>query len=229
VSCFCIEDIYYYKGRPLTEPNCTYLKKLQIIKSCLQGEISTIALTNNFTIFGLPIMNTNFSTILQEINLLPYKISTIQFRYLNSKKILCIKYYKPREKERDNCLNNQRMDRNIDKAIFRVTPQIQSDIYNLFVYNNGKEEFYDIAYIPGYNTSVLMNRIFRNIKENQNLDALEESDEEGEFENEEEDKYVFLDRSFKMNCQYNYKFKKWVPLSLASKSDRIVSFSLIQK
>ena len=28
VSCFCIEDIYYYKGRPLTEPNCNYLKKL---------------------------------------------------------------------------------------------------------------------------------------------------------------------------------------------------------
>jgi hypothetical protein len=62
-----------------------------------------------------------------------------------------------------------------------------------------------------------MNKIFRNMKENYNLDALEESDDEAEFENEKEDKYVFLDRCVKMNCQYNHKFKKWVPLSLAQK------------
>jgi hypothetical protein len=73
-----------------------------------------------------------------------------------------------------------------------------------------------------------MNKLFRNIKENQNLDALEESDDEEEFENEREDKFVFLERSFKMNCQYNSKFKKWVPLSLAAKGDRIISTNLLQ-
>jgi hypothetical protein len=70
-----------------------------------------------------------------------------------------------------------------------------------------------------------MNKLFRNIKENINLDALEESDDEAEFENEKEDKYVFLDRSFKMNCQYNHKFKKWVPVSLAPKDSRIISLN----
>ena len=35
-----------------------------------------------------------------------------------------------------------------------------------------------------------MNNIFRNIKENTNLDALEESDDEEEFENISLDKYV---------------------------------------
>ena len=61
-----------------------------------------------------------------------------------------------------------------------------------------------------------MNKLFRNIKENNNLDALEESDDEAEFENDREDKFVFLDRAFKMVCQYNYKFKRWMPLSLAN-------------
>jgi hypothetical protein len=218
VSCFSIEDIYYYKGRDITTMN--YLTKLQTIQTCLQKDLSPVALTNKYTIFGLPIMNTNFNLLLNEISLLPYKISTIQYRFLNSKKVLFIKYYKPKTIQKQDSYSSSVK---CDKAVFRVSPQIQTDIYNLFVYKDGQEEFYDIAFIPDFVTSVLMNKLFRNIKENSNLDALEESDDEKEFENEKEDKYVFLDRSFKMNCQYNYKFKKWVPLSLAAKDSRIIT------
>ena len=148
--------------------------------------------------------------------------------YFNSKKILAVKYYKPNSNNSYG-INKNTVEKNnkTNKAIFKVSPQIQCDIYNLFVYKDGKEEFYDIAFIPNYNTSVLMNKLFRNIKENQNLDALEESDDEVEFENENEDKYVFLDRSFKMNCQYNHKFKKWVPVSLAPKDCRIIPLNLL--
>ena len=56
-----------------------------------------------------------------------------------------------------------------------------------------------------------MNGIFRDIKENINLDALEESDDEEEFENVEHDKYVDLDKVVHMECQYNHTFQKWVP------------------
>ena len=224
VSCFCIEDIYYYKGSDIT--NYSYLKKLQTIKTSLEKDLSSNALTNKFMIFGLPIFKTNFSSLLQEIALLPYKVDKIQYRFFNSKKVLAVKYYKPNS-------NNNTVERGANtmtktnKAIFKVSPQIQTDIYNLFVYNDGKEEFFSIAFIPDFKTSVLMNKLFRNIKENRNLDALEESDDEAEFENEKEDKYVFLDKSFKMNCQYNHKFKKWVPVSLASKDSRIISFGLL--
>jgi hypothetical protein len=232
VSCFCIQDIYYYKGSDLTD--YSYLKKLQTIKICLEKELCGNALTNKFTIFGLPIFSTNFSSLLQEIALLPYKIDQILFRYFNSKKILAVKYYKPNT----NNSSSNSYGKNIiekgtnssvktNKAIFKVSPQIQTDIYNLFVYKDGKEEFFSIAFIPDYKTSVLMNKLFRNIKENINLDALEESDDEAEFENEKEDKYVFLDRCVKMNCQYNHKFKKWVPVSLAPRDSRIISLNLI--
>jgi hypothetical protein len=217
VSCFCIEDIYYHKGVCIAE--YSYLKKLQIVKKCLQNDLSLNALTNKFTIFGLPIMNTNFNALLRDIDFLPYKIDKVQYRFINSRKILFVKYYKPRV---NNDLQGEQI-KGKGPVVFKVTPQIQTDIYNLFVFNQGIEEFYSVAFIPDLKTSVLMNKLFRNIKENQNLDALEESDDEEEFENEREDKFVFLDRSFKMNCQYNYKFKKWVPVSLAAKDSRVVS------
>jgi hypothetical protein len=67
-----------------------------------------------------------------------------------------------------------------------------------------------------------MNKLFRNIKENDNLDAIEESDDESDFEDVREDKYVYLDRSFNIKCEYNYKFKRWVPICLASENDKII-------
>ena len=110
-----------------------------------------------------------------------------------------------------------------NNAIFKITADIEPDIYNLFIYKDGTEVFYDIAFIPNYNTSVMMNKLFRKIKENDNLDAIEESDDEEEFQNNKEDKYVYLDISFKMNCEYNSKFKRWIPVSLASRNDNIIS------
>ena len=59
-----------------------------------------------------------------------------------------------------------------------------------------------------------MNNIFRKIKENINLDALEESDDEEEFENMNEDKFVDLNICVKMECIFNKKFNKFVPIKI---------------
>lgn len=113
--------------------------------------------------------------------------------------------------------------------VFIVKPNIQNDIYNLYVLNENKtEKFYDTAYIPNYNTSVMMNKLFRNIKENDNLDRLEESDDEDEFENDNIDKFVYLEKTYPMKCKYNYKFKKWYPDSLADKNAKIVTSAELQ-
>jgi len=94
---------------------------------------------------------------------------------------------------------------------FTVKPDLQNDIYHL--YEEG-DKYHSVALIPDYTTSVMMNKLFRNIKENTNLDTLEESDDEDEFEDERDDRFVFLDKSCKMVCAYNHKFKKWVPVRL---------------
>jgi hypothetical protein len=101
--------------------------------------------------------------------------------------------------------------------IFLVRPEIEPDIYNLYCTDlNGNEMFYGTALVPDYKASVMMNSHFRNIKENINLDYLEESDSEEEFENTQIDKFVDLNKSIKMVCLYNKKFNKWVPIKTSN-------------
>jgi hypothetical protein len=211
INCFCIEDLYYCKGKNCT--NRLYSEKLDLLRDILLHQKN-----NRHIIFGLPLMMRDFASMLKQIELLPYKICQIKFRFFeknNARKILYVKYYKPRTNTNNNNNNN---NNNSLKGVFKITADIEPDIYNLFALTDGKEVCHDVAFIPDYKTSVLMNKLFRNIKENDNLDALEESDDEEEFEDSRLDKFVYLDRSFKMNCEYNHKFKKWVPISLADQN-----------
>lgn len=111
-------------------------------------------------------------------------------------------------------------------AIFKVMADLQFDIYRLFAYGPQKScVYYNVAYIPNYKTSVSMNTIFRNIKENANLDAIEESDDEEDFENIDPYKYVDLKKSVFMECKFNAKFKKWVPIKIVEPQQKVVHIS----
>ena len=112
-------------------------------------------------------------------------------------------------------INNNNNNNNKKYKIFIVSADIQNDIYNLVDPDNLSDCTIAnklIASIPDYKTSVFMNALFRNIKENKSLDALEESDDEEEFENTNIDKFVDLTKKIKMKCIFNYKFKKWTPV-----------------
>jgi hypothetical protein len=67
-----------------------------------------------------------------------------------------------------------------------------------------------------------MNGLFRNIRENRNLDYIEESDDEDEFENMHEDKYVDLTKELWMECSFHTKFKRWVPIRVMGKHEKVV-------
>ena len=223
---FSCEDIYMYKGNTLTK-NTHYSKKLIMFQNIFKNEIKQVAYNNQMITFGLPIMSVNVDNLNDKIRDLSYKIKYIQFRteqnqILNkplvdtdpvivrpsiTKPIIT----KPIINKLDNKIHNRPKDRPKEK-IFTIKADIQNDIYNL--YDVVSNELVDIAYIPDYKTSVMMNKLFRNIKENQNLDALEESDDEEEFENDKIDKFVYLDRSFEMSCEYNMKYKRWQPQQL---------------
>ena len=117
--------------------------------------------------------------------------------------------------------NNGNNNNNNGKyKLFMVKADIQNDIYHLYnpdenanANANANIDNELIASIPDYKTSVMMNSLFRNIKENKSLDALEQSDDEDEFENVNIDKFVDLSKKIKMKCIYNYKFKKWTPVA----------------
>ena len=121
--------------------------------------------------------------------------------------------------------NNNIKNKNKRDVVFHVKPDLQNDIYHIYVNNINESNYiyYDVAYIPDFLTSVMMNKLFRNIKENQNLDALEESDDEEEFENEKEDRFVNLEKHYNMVCLYNYKFKKWYPIKIANDNIKIIT------
>jgi hypothetical protein len=82
--------------------------------------------------------------------------------------------------------------------------------------------YYGVACIPNYKTSVMMNSLFRKIRENKNLDYIEESDDEEDFQNNAEDKYVDLEKRINMTCVFHRKFKKWTPVSVTDKYAKLV-------
>ena len=172
---FNIEDIFYFKGNNLVEKN--QYSKLQIIKEIFQQYIFQKAYTPNDIIFGLPIIKKNRHHLDNIIEKLSYDLYCIQHRMIF----------------RNSPFLNEivNIKRNIN-AIFLVKANIQTDIYDLYCNDNDSLIYHDIACINDYKTSVLMNSIFRKIKENKNLDKLEESDDDEEFEDISEDKFVNL-------------------------------------
>jgi hypothetical protein len=68
----------------------------------------------------------------------------------------------------------------------------------------------------------MLNKIFRNIRENNNLDYIEESDDEEDFQNTDIDKYVNLEKTVLIECKFHRKFKKWYPITNVSSNSRIV-------
>ena len=236
---FTIEDIFTYKGTNIEKTN--WNNKLQIIMNIFKKDMKQVSYNNSYIVFGLPIITNTLEELDKKLENINYPIDFIQMYILNQvNKFLSIKYseylkepmkemkeMKSEKREKIIKVNEKVKIEKIQikkEYVFIVRPNIQDDIYHLFAFDHDKKESAcGNAHIADYNTSVMMNKIFRNIKENDNLDALEESDDEEEFENEQIDKFVKLDKHEKMACQYNYKFKRWVPKKIASTTSQIIS------
>ena len=98
------------------------------------------------------------------------------------------------------------------KARFKVKAALAADTYHL--YHPVDNKLVGTAVVPTYKSSVFLNSLFRNIKENINLDLLEESDDETEFENTHLDKFVDLEKTILMECVYLKRFQKWQPQNI---------------
>jgi hypothetical protein len=202
---FFLLDILQYKGRDYC--NTFFHKNLFTFKNIFQNEIKQINYSNNIIIIGLPIITKNYNDLLSIIVTLPYKIAYIQS--INGNKRYNLFDINNVSIPINNIpINNHVIQKKLSN-IFKVRAEIQNDIYTI-----EQGDFIDTAYIPSYTTSVYMNNLFRNIKENNNLDALEESDSDDEFENDKIDKFVNLERSYNMECKFSHKFKKWIPIKV---------------
>jgi hypothetical protein len=223
LSYILVEDIYYYKGLNL---------KMFVLREKYEIMAKFFGVITPFNVgkwrFRMPVMwktNTNI-----QYEKIPYPVHHIQYRvYENTKPHLNVLSNKRPIIE---SLQNEDMTSFYEKdrvpfravyskrqynetAIFQVRADVQYDIYHLYMYGLNKcPVYYDVASIPNYKTSVFMNGIFRKIRENQNIDYIEESEDEEDFENIKMDKYVDLNKRVLMKCVFNRKSKKWTPLEI---------------
>lgn len=229
---FSVEDLLFYKGKYCDVDS--FDTKLNHLEMIFKENIAPCQQRQSPVLFGLPVISDNVEEINKYIPSLPYKVRYIQFikngTGTGNERTRCNMVHKvnifkkpinQHQNQNQQYQNQQHLNKPAFKnVVFLVKPDIQNDIYHL--YHEGEGEW-DVAYIPDYKTSVMMNTHFRNIKENANLDALEESDDEDEFENNNIDKFVYLDRQMKMLCTYNPRFKKWAPIRMAASSEKIVT------
>ena len=248
---FSIEDILYYKGKNISSIN--FVKKLEIYKDIFSKDINSMVYTSKQLLLGAPIISTDYEWICKSVNAPPYKVKYIQFRHIkkqNGNHAFNLDYSRrndtqhvsqphkknnyiesgksqrvmPTVKPYRTTYNNTYHDRNSPKqCVLRVQADIQRDVYHIYVRSGDNYSQYGEAGIPNLKTSVFMNKLFRVIKENDNLDALEESDDEDEFEDARDDKFVHLDKNLNLMCEFNAKFKKWVPIRIAKNTERVIS------
>jgi|LakMenEpi03Aug12_release.lakeMendotaPanAssembly.Ray.scaffolds.fasta_scaffold319203_2 hypothetical protein len=210
---FTCEDIILYKNIQYYKKN--YIFKLHIIKELFTLNIKNTKLFNKNFIISIPIIKNTYNEIQEIIYTLPYDYYGIQVRYAN-------KYYS------SGIIKYITNNNKNKEAIFSVSADIENDIYLLHYMDNVKTKiFYNIAMIPDYKTSVFMNNLFRYIKENKNLDLLEESDDDEEFQNTNTDKFVALNKFILMKCVYSNTFKKWKPLCVVDEKSIIVNIDEI--
>lgn len=265
IPCFCIQNVYWYKGNPVSTIRFTdYVKLCEQI--FVERDIVQVSYTSSGLIFGVPVMCNNEDEAVETISTLPYQVYSIHFRSDNN-----VQDKPPRIHQKVMMQTNRDSQYNVYvaapsaatsgltsavtsavtshttplavpvqriqfikpvdemltniQAVFIVRPNVQNDIYELFVKrastvarstaaSTSAYVFHNFAHIPNYKTSVMMNALFRKIKENVRLDTMEESDNDDEFESTEPDKFVSLKTEYKMVCRLNKKFCRWVPISI---------------
>lgn len=231
---FTIEDVFLLKGTNISDYN--YKAKFATICRIFDsGDIKQIAYNSHFVVFGLPIMAKSYDELDNQLAAVKYDIYNIKHIDYDKKSIVAlpiddykksllepqpieekiivkqlIRKFDNDKTERTQNNQNSNNERNRSK-IFTCKPDSQNDVYYLY----DGDTFIGLAAVPDYNTSIMLNKLFRIIKENDDLDALELSDDEEEFEDENDDKFVYMDKSYKMVCNYNNRFKKWVPIRTA--------------
>jgi hypothetical protein len=203
------EDIYFYKGNIINHNLKNIYERLESIKFIFDKELNRKLLTNKSIVLGLPIIDNKIGNCFNSIKNLNYQIKGIRIFNCNSYK--SHGFFLNKFQEQKEC-------------VFKVKASIEEDVYTIFS-RNGE---YGNLLIQNYKTSVMMNNLFRNIRENKNLDLLEMSDSEEEFENIDPNKFVDLEKTLYMNCRFIKKFRKWIPLAIADKGLKILSYREIK-
>jgi hypothetical protein len=229
-SPFIVEDVYYFQGNRLGN-SLAFGDKIGFLKQVV---------TDFYPAFVLPIMwhvETGKELVATPAlsNTMAYTPHHIQYReicrlspYMNIPipkrgAVTQVTQAQPEPVNRPTPRFDYSNPQHKVPTVFHVTADMQYDIYHLYAFgSNCMPVYVGLAAMPTYKTSIFMNSVFRNIRENRNIDLIEESDDEGDFENLDETKYVDLEKVVAIECVFHTKHKKWVPTRLAREDQKVV-------
>jgi hypothetical protein len=197
---FNIEDVLYFKSQDVSD--YSNVKKFSLLDDIFKKYLKQNCYFDEL-VFGLPNIITKRTDIDRVIRSIPYPLYAIQHRMLHNKM---------------NSVINENITRFNMFANFLLKAEICPDTYNIMAMKNNKYVSHGFALINSYKQSVYMNNIFRTIKENINLDYLEESDDEEEFENIDINKFIKINKEVVFRCVYNRKYKLWSPIEMVKEN-----------
>ena len=216
---FIMDDVHIYKG--LVVSKFIFREKTGFIYDFLMN-VSAIPVS---LMIRLPVL---WNSVEEQPGSIPYNIRHIQHRS-TSKIMPHINVTMGRKPVwaptiiADSTIYMKEYKFNYSKPIYRkpayfyVKADIAYDVYYLGALDKmGDVVYFQHSLIMNYKTSILLNGIFRKIRENDCLDLIEESDDESDFENVREDKYVDLEKRVLMECVFHSKFKKWMPVGVVA-------------
>ena len=230
---FSCEQLHLYQGNDVAKK--PYLEKLNLLLDLFENQVEQKAYVQSTLIVGMPMMTDTYESAEQQLTTLPYKTYGIGIPSgLNNKR----EHYKhsshTQQQQQAQASQHQQVQppqhQQVQqqqlppipaplpnntymktRSIFKVKAELDADKYILY---NDDSTVQGEALIPTYKSSVMMNSLFRNIKENTNLDLLEESDDDDDFENDTIDKFVDLEKTLLMECVYSKRFKRWEPIKV---------------
>jgi hypothetical protein len=192
--CYSIENVYWYMGHDVSR--LPWGQKLGLFHELLQRFIMQKAYTLDFIVIGLPVMAMTLDALQTLVAELPYEC--FGFDIFHAKVAEKVGFIKLRPNVQAANLT----------AIFAVKALHDQDMYQLYL-DPSLGSPHGVAAVATFQDSVMLNRLFRHVRENANLDLLEESEDEDEMQR---GTVVDTDRVVRMKCVYVPRFGKWKPL-----------------
>lgn len=219
------DNIFQYKGVDMA--HTSYTKKIATIQKLLFEDVSSKVYSHNFMSFATPCMFSGFADAMYTMknsSLMAYSPYCIQvWKTNNSQPFGMVHATSAVDFDMQDTgvggttgrlgvnpiLSKLAVNRaeSITRANLLVTCEAEQDTYS---YHDVRTNTRKHLCVPTFKDSVALNAIFRNYKENVNLDTLEESDEEDEFEDISDTKYSNVGMEKNVTCEYNKNLSGWV-------------------
>jgi len=186
-----MSDVYQYAGTMIS--NIGYSRRETYI-AVIGRHLNPINYNTQCITFGKPVSAVSYKELSVKIRDLSYEVSSIVYSHRD----WGVGKIRP-------FIAHGQSTHKAHECVFAVTPHVSQDVYELRCQDSSALRW---ACVQSLAESIKLNKSFRKIRENDDVDLGEISPDESEFEDIDPAKYIKR-RTIRMTCRYDYKFRKW--------------------